>query len=162
MAHWTQQITETYRALQEAELLKGRAAAAKQVELAKQGNPNAVKSILRKEKVGKMTEPKERKSNEGSKERKSNTGYSSFSVETDLERAERKASSGFANYPKRWAGMLRNVTINQLKQAHEKKDAIQAKDGFRPRESVMREITAELAAAKQKRTAAQKRARRGV
>ena len=161
MRNWTQ-LRETYKAILEEELLRGRSAILRQAELAKRGNPNAVKSILRKEKVGKMTEPKERKSNEGSKERKSNTGYSSFSVETDLERAERKASSGFANYPKRWAGMLRNVTINQLKQAHEKKDAIQAKDGFRPRESVMREITAELAAAKQKRTAAQKRARRGV
>ena len=52
MAHWTQQIAEAYRALQEAELLKGRAAAAKQAELAKQGNPNAVKAIRRVEKLG--------------------------------------------------------------------------------------------------------------
>lgn len=52
MAHWTQQIAEAYRALQEAELLKGRVAAAKQVELAAQGNPNAVKAIMRVEKLG--------------------------------------------------------------------------------------------------------------
>ena len=140
MAHWTQQIAEAYRALQEAELLKGRVAAAKQAELAKQGNPNAVKAIRRVERLGTMTAPKERKSNDG---------HSSYSFRQSVERL---ASSGFANYP----NVVQQKAADHKKQAQEKKDALQAQDGFRPRESVVREITAELAAAKPKRTAAPK------
>ena len=141
MAHWTQQIAEAYRALQEAELLKGRAAAAKQVELAKQGNPNAVKAIRRVERLGTMTVPKDRnrKTYDGS------TDYFRRSLDS-------LAWSGFANYP----NVTQQTAIDHKKQAQEKKDAIQAKDGFRTRESVVREITAELAAAKPKRTAAPK------
>jgi len=140
MAHWTQQIAEAYRALQEAELLKGRAAAAKQAELAKQGNPNAVKAIRRVERLGTMTAPKDRKNNDG---------LSSYSFRRSLDSL---AWSGFANYP----NVVQKKAIDHKKQAQEKKDALQAQDGFRPRESVVREITAELAAAKPKRTAAPK------
>jgi hypothetical protein len=139
MAHWTQQIAEAYRALQEAERLKGRAAAAKQAELAKQGNPNAVKAILRQEKVGTMTVPKDRN-------RKPNEGLSNYSFEKMLKRL---ANPGFAN-----PSVTQQKAADHKKQAQEKKDKLQAQDGFRTRESVVREITAELAAEKPKRTAA--------
>jgi hypothetical protein len=43
MANWTQQITEAYRALQEAELLKGRAAAAKPKRTAAPMNHNSAR-----------------------------------------------------------------------------------------------------------------------
>jgi hypothetical protein len=128
-------LYETYRALQEAELLKGKAAAARQAELAKQGNPNAMKAILRKEKVGTMTVPKDRN-------RKPNEGLSNYSFEKMLQRL---ASPGFAN-----PSVTQLKAADHKKQAQEKKDKLQAQDGFRTRESVVREITAELAAAKPK------------
>ena len=50
MAHWTQQIAEAYRALQEAELLKGRAAVLRQAELGKNK-----KTLARAEQLGSTT-----------------------------------------------------------------------------------------------------------
>jgi hypothetical protein len=50
MANWTQQITEAYRALQEAELLKGRAAVLRQAQLGKNK-----KTLAQAEQLGSTT-----------------------------------------------------------------------------------------------------------
>jgi hypothetical protein len=54
MRNWTQ-LRETYKAILEAELLKGRSAILRQAELAKQGKPLAVKTLARDENPGPMS-----------------------------------------------------------------------------------------------------------
>lgn len=54
-----QQLREAYKALQEAELVKGREAAARQAQLAAQGKPLAVQAVRRVERIGGFEPPNE-------------------------------------------------------------------------------------------------------